>query len=237
LRLLAWNILHGGGARLPRIVEEIAAYDPDVVALTGYRTGPGVKLCEQMRERDWPFVETSNPSGVVNGVAVFSRLPVRRRRNPAPRESAFRWVDLDLPEHGFGLAVLQIPAATNAAKRAEKTRFWDAVLRHAEGRVGEPTLFCGAWNTGLHRIDESGNTYICSEHFARLSTLGWTDLWRRFHSGDTEWTWCSPRGNGFRVDHAFASPGLLPRVTDCRYAHAPRKAKISDHSMVIVDIE
>jgi hypothetical protein len=33
-RLLAWNIQKRGGTRIPRIVDEISAYDPDVIALT-----------------------------------------------------------------------------------------------------------------------------------------------------------------------------------------------------------
>jgi hypothetical protein len=40
--LLVWNIQNGRGMRLPHIVEEIAAYDPDVVAVTEFRAGPGV---------------------------------------------------------------------------------------------------------------------------------------------------------------------------------------------------
>jgi endonuclease/exonuclease/phosphatase family metal-dependent hydrolase len=37
VKLLAWNIQHGGGTRLVRIVEEISAYDPDVIAVTEFR--------------------------------------------------------------------------------------------------------------------------------------------------------------------------------------------------------
>ena len=62
MRLLVWNIQNGGGARLPHIVEEIAAYDPDVVAVTEYRAGPGVALCAALKERGLPYCETTNPS-------------------------------------------------------------------------------------------------------------------------------------------------------------------------------
>jgi hypothetical protein len=41
VKLLAWNIQHGGGARLPRIVEEITAYDPDVIVVAEFGTGYG----------------------------------------------------------------------------------------------------------------------------------------------------------------------------------------------------
>jgi exonuclease III len=69
-----------------------------------------------------------------------------------------------------------------------------------------------------------------------LSELGWVDAWRRFHPGETEWTWGSNHGNGFRVDHAFASPALADRLRGCRYSHAERQAKVSDHSMVLVEV-
>ena len=78
--------------------------------------------------------------------------------------------------------------------------------------------------------------------FAKLSAMGWTDLWRHHNPGITEYTWFSKfkggaRGNGFRLDHAFATPGLVARVQGCRYSHAQREAGISDHSLVIVEVE
>ena len=50
-------------------------------------------------------------------------------------------------------------------------------------------------------------------------------------------TWLSHRKNGFRLDHAFASPEAAARVTSCRYSHREREAGLSDHSAVIVEIE
>ncbi|HYW42112.1 MAG TPA: endonuclease/exonuclease/phosphatase family protein [Bryobacteraceae bacterium] len=244
VKLLAWNIQHGGGGRLARIVEEISAYDADVIAVTEFRANPGVTLCAALKERGLPYIETTCPTGNQNGIAVFSRTPMRRTRPcPAPSDSLVRWLDLDLPEHGFGIGVLHVMAAGSHKKHPTnlaKTRFWDAMLQAAEARLQEPFLFLGDWNTGAHRLDETGRTFMCSEHFLRLSTLGWTDMWRHHNPGITEYTWFSKlkggaRGNGFRLDHAFATPSLVPRITSCRYSHREREAGISDHSMVIVE--
>jgi exonuclease III len=246
VKLLAWNIQHGGGARIGRIVEEVSAYDPDVVAVTEFRTGPGVALSAGLKERGLPNVETTNPTENQNGIAVLSRTPLRRiRRCPAPSESLVRWLDIDLPEYGFGISVLHVMAAGSSAKHPlniAKARFWEAVLRAAEARVQTQFLLVGDWNTGLHRLDETGKTFVCAEHFGKLSTLGWTDMWRHHNPGVTEWTWYSRlkggvRGNGFRLDHAFATPSLMRRITSCRYSHAPREAGISDHSAMIVEME
>jgi exonuclease III len=243
MQLLVWNIQSGGGARLERIVEEVSAHDPDVFVATAYREIPGDALCAAMRERGWPHVQTSTPAAKQNGIAVFSRTPMARLRQwPVACEERHRWLDVDLPAHGFGLSVLHIMAAVSAPTREAKIQFWDAVLRAAAARADQPFLFAGDWNTGQHKLDEPAKTFVCAEHFAKLSALGWTDLWRHHNPGPTEFTWYSARrggvrGNGFRVDHCFASAPLLPRVRFCRYSHVEREARLSDHSAMLVDVD
>jgi exonuclease III len=68
--------------------------------------------------------------------------------------------------------------------------------------------------------------FSCTEQFARRSSMGW---YSKFKGG--------ARGNGFRLDHASATPSPLPHITSCRYSHAERDAGVTDHSMVIVDVE
>jgi len=245
MRVLSWNIQHGGGTRIPRVVEELSAYDPDVVAVTEYRAVPGIALRAAMKDRGLPFCETTNPPGSRNGIAVFSRAPLQLQPCPAPEESRVRWLDIDLPDYGFGISVLHIMAAGSGMRspcNLAKIGFWNAVLAAAESRLHEPHLLIGDWNTGAHRLDETGKTFVCAEHFTKLSAMGWTDLWRHHHPGITEHTWYSKfkggaRCNGFRLDHAFATPTLRPRVTSCRYSHVERDAGVTDHSLVIVDVE
>ena len=245
MRLLAWNIQHGGGTRISRIVEEVSAYDPDVIAITEFRSMPGASLVTALRRKGLPNVETTNPTGNQNGIAVFSRTTIRPIRPcPAPPESLVRWLDIDLPEYGLGIGVLHVMAAGSSARHplnVAKARFWDAMLLAAKARMQMPFLLVGDWNTGLHRLDETGKTFVCADHFGKLSTLGWTDMWRFHNPGVTEWTWYSKlkggvRGNGFRLDHAFATPSLMKRITSCRYAHPPREARISDHSLLIMEL-
>ena len=184
----------------------------------------------------------------VHKVFKYHATDMRRSRPcPAPPESQVRWLDIDLPEYGFSLGILHVMAHVMAAGASlkspctvAKTRFWNAVLTTAEARLHEPNLLVGDWNTGAHRVDETGKTFICAEHFANLSALGWTDMWRHHHPNTTEFTWYSKRDgvrrNGFRVDHAFATPSLRPRVTSCRYSHVERDARVTDYSMVIVEV-
>ena len=123
-----------------------------------------------------------------------------------------------------------------------KTRFWDAILQSAFDRKAEPFLFIGDFNTGRHRMDELGKTFVCAEHFERLTQSGWIDAWRHFNGACLEGTWYSRfpggrKGNPFRLDHAFVSPALLPRLRNCYYSHSEREAGISDHSMIVVEFD
>ncbi len=129
------------GTRLARIVEEISAYDPDLIAVTEFRARPGEALCAAMKDMGLPHVETTHPAEKQNGIALFSRTPMRRTRQcPAPAAGLVRWLDIDLPEYGFGIAVLHIMAAGSSKKHptnVEKTRLWEVVLQAAESPVAE----------------------------------------------------------------------------------------------------
>ena len=247
MTLLSWNIRQGGGTRVARIVDSITAHDPDVIALSEYRGNPGVPLCDALKSRGWQHIQSTNPAGSDNGLCVLSRTPmVRSRACPAPPENLVRWLDIDLPEYGFGFALLHIlcsvPKLRDGVPGEAKTRFWQAVLGAAAARRHEPFLFVGDFNTGAHRLDETGKTFVCADHFVKLSASGWTDVWRHHNPGPTEYTWFSTlkgglRGNGFRIDHAFATPVLLARIASCRYSHAEREARISDHSGLILEVQ
>ena len=239
MKILFWNIQHGGGKRIEQILSTVTRHSPDLIAFAEYRVSPGRKLVEALVRDGWNSVESTDPSGSENGLCVLSRVPIRRVSAPTPPDNAVRWINLYLPDHGFQIGVLHIVCAGRSG--AAKTRFWNAVLTSAQQVYNDPFLFVGDLNTGLHRIDEVGRTFVCAEQFRQMTELGWIDLWRAFNSESTEFTWYSKlrggiRRNGFRVDHAFASPSLLPRVRGCRYSHSERDAGASDHSLLLVEI-
>ncbi|MGI8511123.1 MAG: endonuclease/exonuclease/phosphatase family protein [Solirubrobacteraceae bacterium] len=66
---------------------------------------------------------------------------------------------------------------------------------------------------------------------------GWQDAFRALHGyAARDRSWVSPtHGFGWRLDHILCSPGLHP-VT-CRYVHAWREARLSDHSAMWAELE
>ena len=61
-------------------------------------------------------------------------------------------------------------------------------------------------------------------------------LYIRLNPAARDYTWFSNRGNGFRVDHAWASPTLASEVRASRHDHRSRKQRITDHSALVVDL-
>jgi exodeoxyribonuclease III len=91
VKILSRNIRQGGGTRAARIMDSIISHDPDVIALSEFRTKPGAPLCAKLAEKGWPYIESTNPTAQDNGLCVMSRTPiVRARPCPAPPENRVR---------------------------------------------------------------------------------------------------------------------------------------------------
>jgi exodeoxyribonuclease-3 len=59
------------------------------------------------------------------------------------------------------------------------------------------------------------------------------DAFRYLHPAAKEYSWFGRSGDGYRYDHCFVSPGLVPLIDQCYYLHEPRELKLSDHSAMI----
>jgi exodeoxyribonuclease III len=126
----------------------------------------------------------------------------------------------------------------SAVPLTEKRRFWAMLHEAADRHSNGPYAVMGDWNTGDVPLDkeDAGSPFSCTPEYRRMKNLGYEEAWRAIHGERREYTWISNRGNGFRIDHAFLSPPARQRLVDARYSHEERLAKISDHSIMIVDL-
>jgi exonuclease III len=89
MRLLAWNIRQGGGARLPQITEALKRHDAEIVVLSEYRGGPSAaRLCGALLALGYRHATTLVPPPSRNGVLIATRRPF----------SEHGAVDMGLPE-------------------------------------------------------------------------------------------------------------------------------------------
>lgn len=124
-------------------------------------------------------------------------------------------------------------------QRLTKIPFFIRCIEIAAEHDVTPFLLVGDLNTGNQMADKDvlGALYSCSAAFDDLGTQqGLHDLWRHSNGLDArEWTWLSPRQNGFRIDHAFGNAAFMEWTNPvCRYDHAPRELCYTDHSATIL---
>jgi exodeoxyribonuclease III len=234
VRVVALNIQHGGGRRTQAISDALLAATPDVVVLSEFHVGPGgSRLLEQLFEAGLTEHAQAKPSSIEypNTVAIASRLPLGNVQSPLGN-SANRHRVLEVDVAGFTLGAVYFPLGK------PKLAFWrDEFLPYAASRIGRPSLLIGDWNSGRHYLDESGATLHAAREFEAMTEAGWVDAWRSLRPDGREYTWYSTHGNGFRLDHAFLSPPLAPRLESAAYRHETRRSGITDHSAMDIELE
>ena len=234
MKVLSWNIRQGGGRRLTAVIAAIARHEPDIAVINELRARTAPALCTALADLGLAFYETTAPTGSENGILVASRQPLNGLVPSEPsRRLRHALLEVELPAWGI-IGAVYGPMLTQA-----HTPFWNELADHAIALVGERYLLIGDFNTGEAGIDAYKKRFAGSDQFLAIRAAGFVDLWRTTHSA-TEHTWFSfgRQGvplNGFRIDHALASPPLASSSVSCDYSHTERQPeRISDHSILLV---
>ena len=229
MRIVTWNAQHGGGARASDFAEQLVSLSPDVAVITEYRNGPtGAKIKDVLERAGLSHFSSVSTPAKLNTVLLCSRDRFEERSLDSLGDEAHRcsWARIQ------GLNILGFYFPQNK----EKARIFDAICALDPGVLDEQSLLIGDFNTGRHFLDERKKTFHCAEYFDRLKDIGWVDTWRTRNEEAREFSWFSNAGNGFRLDHAFASLEFNARIESVGYNHIVREAGLSDHSAMIVDV-
>jgi len=248
VRVLAVNIRSGGSrGTADALLRHCAAQAPDVLVFSEYRDNPvGGYLRAKLREAGFA-AQAATEGHRGNGVLIVAGRAFDALRNP------------------FGLADDEYPNAVIEA-RFEELRLLGVYLPGQDRKrphlrcliataqryndAGIPALCIGDFNSGRNATDIEANLggkrsvdeFSTADLYAELER-SWTEAWLYFHPHDREFSWYPfrkeavvQRRNGWRIDKAFASRALLPRLLDARYDHGFRDEGLTDHSGLIVDI-
>ncbi|HEX6079737.1 MAG TPA: endonuclease/exonuclease/phosphatase family protein [Methylomirabilota bacterium] len=245
MRVVFWNIRHGGGVRAAALARQIRAWAADAVALCEFRgTPPSGELARALADLGLAYQCTTADGArpALNGLLLAARWPVRRLRlRGAPAEPA-RWllarVQTPAP---LVIGVMHVPNRVSGRKYP----YLDAVLETARRTWPGPALFLGDTNSGCIGVDEQVPAFNRIEDgwMRGLHEAGWTDAFRHLR-GETSraYTWYSPNGgNGFRIDQAFLNAHLRDRLHGFRY-HWGRRDRArpgrgaSDHAAMVLDL-
>ena len=231
----------------------MAALGADVVCLqeVTVRTEPlwRAALAEAGLESCESAVPLLPPAPTRRRLAVLTAARAPLTRLPAPEVP---WPErLAICALDDGPEILNLHSPIAPAPELAKIRTHEALAAYLASLEGAPRVLCGDLNTPRREFEggdvltfahdtngrlrpERGERWDRAER-ALIRDLGWTDAFRALHGysqREASWTFKDDRG-GWRLDHVLLS-GLEPVAA--AYAHDWRRAGLSDHSPLVVDI-
>jgi exonuclease III len=255
VRLVTWNVA-GRVRRQPEQATMIANTGADVVALQEVtaRTEPlwrescaamGLEACECSLDAA-PFVAGRR----LLGVLVAAREPLRRLHPPP-----VPWPERVLCCAQSDIELINVHSPIAPAPELAKIRTHEAIAAHLATRQASRRVLCGDLNTPRRELADGDVITFAHDSAGRLRPergerwdraeralvhglrqRGWVDAFRALHGYDdreASWTFANDRG-GWRLDHVLVE-GLRPVAS--AYAHEWRRAGLSDHSALVVDVE
>jgi exonuclease III len=251
VRLVTWNVAGRVRAQTEQAAA-ILAVGADVVALQEItvRTEPLWRAALS----DAGFSVLSARAGLPSGRSrrrLFVLTAARDGLEALPSPADVPWPERVLcSQLAGGIEVTNLHSPIAPAPELAKIRTHEAVAAHLAGGSG-PRVLCGDLNTPRREYpdgrlltfahdttgrlrEERGERWDRAER-ALVRDLGWVDAFRVLHGYEersASWTFKDDRG-GWRLDHVLVS-GL--DVVASAYAHDWRRAGLSDHSALVVDL-
>ncbi len=239
MRLVAWNILHGGGTRrTPLITLRLCDLAPDLVVLTEHRRATGGQIGGVLYDRGLTHQVSTEPGPGRNGVFVASRWPLAHAEVAPADWASNRWLDLRIPALDAWLTAVHAPDThrSDAGRIQRQAAYWQHLVRICRERAGMRHLVAGDLNTGRHGLDEVGRTFTGTEFLGRFSALGYRDAFRLRDPTAPAPTWHSHTGSGFRIDAVWVSSRLSDAVENAWHDASAEDERESDHDPVVVDL-
>ncbi len=244
MRVLTVNVRSGGNAATIRpLLARCERHEPDVVVIAEFRdTKAGATIRTELDRLGFHHqAATDGHRG--NGVLIAAIRPFDALVNP------------------FGLAADEYPNAILSATfgtlriygvylpgQDRKRPHLRCLIAAAQAQAAAEVLCIGDFNSGRNETDIELNlrtgrrldAFSTADLYAELETH-WTEAWQALHPQTYEFSWYPFRvdpehtsRNGWRLDKAFVSPALLPRLQSAEYDHRFRLDRLTDHSGLIV---
>lgn len=234
MKILSWNILHGGGKRALDILEVIDEEQPDIVIFQEFRHGSSKKILLDglsamgLEEQFAPDTGSARD----NSVLIASKFSFQAVKFPEGSNNPVLAIQAFFPD----LAELNL-IAVHLPHKKKQPPYFHALLDLDKRYLKENSLIMGDFNCGIPFEDSETKSFEHTYLFQQLLRNGWVDAWRSRNKNKREFTWISTKQqNGFRYDHALVSPKLNKLIKDVKYNHQVRLNKISDHSLMIIDL-
>jgi exodeoxyribonuclease-3 len=254
MRIATWNV-NSVRARLPRVLEWLAAAQPDVLCMQELKCQDEQFPAEGFADLGYNLEVFGQKSW--NGVAIASRHSISGVMRGVPDAEDTQSRGLAVITAGLFVVNLYVPNGSEVGsdKYAYKLQWLDKLADwlDQETTPDDDILVTGDFNIcpddrDVYDPDAWHEKILCSTperaRFQRLIDWGLTDALRHFDDSPGVYTWWDyraamfRRGLGLRIDHHLVSPSVLARATGVEIDREARKGeKPSDHAPVTLVIE
>lgn len=228
MKISTRNIQSWWGKRINLIIDclkEIS--DSDIIILTEYRNNHKENIYNIFLNLWYKFIYNSTTENNKNALIVASKIDFDREK-------------IELQEHSHRIIKLYkddvIIYWCYFPQWREKKIIFDFLIKEAEKHQDKKIIITWDINTGKHFIDENWKTFIYSNYINILEEIWIIDAWRLKNENTKDYSWYSHSWNWFRIDHFFISENLSKYIIDCQYNHIYREQKISDHSLIYLEL-
>jgi exodeoxyribonuclease III len=253
MKLATWNV-NSLNVRLPRLLDWLAANQPDAIGLQETKLEDARFPAKEIAAAGYEAIFYGQKT--YNGVAILARTPVAgvvpgmpqfaddQRRVLAASVADIRFVcfyvpngqSVDSDKYQYKLRWL---AAATAYLREE-------LVRHPRlAVVGDINI--APEDRDVHDPNLWRDQVLCTDAeravFRGWLGLGLKDAFRLFEQTERSFSWWDyrqlafPKNLGLRIDHILLSPALAATCTACRIDRQARKGeKPSDHAPVVAEL-
>jgi len=237
VKLLSWNILAGGGRRADDIVKTISAHAPDIVTLQEFKRGSAeAQIIDGLTGMGLKFIHIPETTAKENTILIASKYGFDAGPFLPEPNTPLHLLEAYFSAESLGFELSLI--AVHFPQKKAQIPLFRALQEDSESLLKMNAVIIGDMNCGIPLIDSDSKSFVATHYYQDLLHSGWVDSWRRRHKETREFSWVSPRtGNRFRYDQILASHQFDERIRTVQYDHEPRENKISDHSLMVLEIE
>lgn len=246
LRVMTYNILEGGGDRMPFIRDVIRGQSPDILAIQEANDRDQIEALARELEMRLVYGEANSKYNL----AWLTSLPVRRGENHRLPELRKTLLELEVEWEGQPIRLYNLHLKANPEAEGLRAEEIQAILRVTGPASAEPRLLVGDFNAigpQDHFVSDiqfpeediafAGRAYPLPR-VVMPATLaaGYVDLYRTLHPNDDGYTAKTPTPV-IRIDYIVASPSLATRAVSCDLVEGALPVYASDHLPVRADFE
>lgn len=255
MRVITWNV-NSVRTRLDRLLGVLSRHQPDIVCLQELKAPT----------EDFPYDEIGKAGyraavygqKTYNGVAILSRGALDDIRTGFGADDGDPQARVISAMAG-PVRVLSTYFPNGGEVGSDKYAYkldWMARLRQLLDRdydVSIPLLVCGDTNIALHERDVAypekwSDSVLCTAEgraaLEQICAWGLRDVFGEKHPEGGHYSWWDyrqlafPKGDGLRIDHILATPGLADRCRTAAIDRDERKGeKPSDHAPVMAEFD